>query len=99
MKDETLVVLEGAEYEVVGEARQEIVPKWSRPEPKTIPVLYQGWVGREVYEKHPDTYDVDPAGNPFGADDGGRFCVSLEGKSVQLRTGDRVIVVRPKAKR
>ena len=93
---EMTIVLDGVEYEVVGETPREIIPKWSKDVEKTIPRLGQSWVPRDFYEKNPDACDIDPAGNPFGADDGGRFCIGLKGKSVQLRAEDRVIVVRPK---
>jgi len=93
---ETAVILDGVEYEVIGETPREIVPKWSKEDEKTIPRLGQSWVPCELYEKYPDKFDIDPAGNPFGADDGGRFCIGLSGKTVQLRAEDRVIVVRPK---
>lgn len=92
----TCVVLDGIEYEVVGETPREIIPKWSKEGEKTIPKVGQSWVPRELYEKHPGRFDIDPAGNPFGADNGGRFCIGLKDKTVQLRAEDVVIVVRPK---
>lgn len=90
------IVFDGLEYEVIGETPREIIPKWSKENEKSIPKLGQAWIPRDLYEKHPDEFDIDPAGNPFGVDDGGRFCIGLKGKSVQLRTEDIVVVLRLK---
>ena len=87
-----VIVLDGVEYELIGETPRQVAPKW--PE-KSIPRIGQSWVPREALEAYPGDVDLDPAGNPFGADGGGRFCLGLKGKSVQLRAEDRVLVVRP----
>jgi hypothetical protein len=86
-----LVTIDGSRYEVVGECPVRSGGKWATVDPGSC------WVPRDIYEAHPDKFDLDPRGNPSGVDGGDRWCLSTIGGGVQLREGDRVVVLRPSA--
>ena len=73
------------DYEIVGECPIANQGKWKTP------VITTNWI-----EKRDHKYcDLDPKGNVSGGNNGGRYCLQLQDKLVELREGDRVIVFRP----
>lgn len=73
-------------YVLVGEAEEKPAGKWRKVE------LSSCWAPKEIKA------DRDPRGNAHGRDEGARWCVSLDTGLVEVREGDRIVLLRPVAK-
>lgn len=70
-------------YVVVGEAEPKPGGKWPKVE------LSSCWAPKDL------AADRDPRGNAHGSNDGARWCVSLTTGLVEVREGDRIVLIRP----
>lgn len=71
-------------YKIIGEVPYKKCGKWE------VPHISQFWT------KQDNIADIDPNGNVAGDNNCNRFVIALTNGLVELRNGDRVIVLRPK---
>jgi hypothetical protein len=73
-------------FDVVAECPHRQQGKWM------VPVVTTHWIPKQyLHHAH-----LDPAGNVSGSNDGDRYCLETDIGPVELREGDRVVVLRPK---